>query len=402
MTLARLALPLCLVWASARARVPVQYVLTLEQTGGYASNLLLATDDPASTNTPAGLYRLEPSAALGLGLSPELHLSIHYIGELGVYRTLEGETELENSHTGTVALRWSADRWTVTTRALGSGYTFSAFDDDAHGRVALQLEGAVRLAAARLGLRAGVGGRFFTATSDSLQARRSDLEISTAPTVAWVSDFGLTVEIGYELLWRSSNEPVVDRPLHRPGASVLFRRGRFRASAAWATALRTDLNGELDAFHSVAAGAGVRLASWLELTAGYRVLAERADDSSQSFTAHEATLGFVLGFSGGTSALALSEPPPEEPRPTSTGIRFRTRRPGASRVAVVGDFNQWSPEAAPMSGPDADGWFEITLRIPSGRYEYQFWVDGSFVAPAGAGRTIRSDFGPSNGVLEVR
>jgi len=40
-------------------------------------------------------------------------------------------------------------------------------------------------------------------------------------------------------------------------------------------------------------------------------------------------------------------------------VRFRFTPSGSPRtVSVVGSFNGWSPEAAPMSDPDGDGTWE--------------------------------------------
>ena len=48
--------------------------------------------------------------------------------------------------------------------------------------------------------------------------------------------------------------------------------------------------------------------------------------------------------------------------------------PGAKSVAVVGDFNGWTP--TPLSDPDGDGIWTARISLPPGRYEYAFIVDG--------------------------
>jgi len=46
-------------------------------------------------------------------------------------------------------------------------------------------------------------------------------------------------------------------------------------------------------------------------------------------------------------------------------------------VAVVGDFNDWKPDATPMEGPDSKGVWRTRLRLPYGVYEYRFLVNGN-------------------------
>ncbi len=59
-----------------------------------------------------------------------------------------------------------------------------------------------------------------------------------------------------------------------------------------------------------------------------------------------------------------------------TLIHFSFRCPGAKSVALVGDFNDWSVTAHPMTrDPSGDLWV-ATLRLAPGRYEYKFFVNG--------------------------
>ena len=47
----------------------------------------------------------------------------------------------------------------------------------------------------------------------------------------------------------------------------------------------------------------------------------------------------------------------------------------AKHVSVIGDFNNWSPNAHPMKRHPDGGW---TAQIPltHGHHRYQYWVDG--------------------------
>jgi hypothetical protein len=50
----------------------------------------------------------------------------------------------------------------------------------------------------------------------------------------------------------------------------------------------------------------------------------------------------------------------------------------ASQVSVVGDFNEWSQSATPMTQA-RDGAWRATIDLPSGRcYEFRYRVDGQW------------------------
>lgn len=74
----------------------------------------------------------------------------------------------------------------------------------------------------------------------------------------------------------------------------------------------------------------------------------------------------------------------------------------ARHVSVVGDFNGWDPTATPMSqGVPASLW-EGSARIPSGRVEYAFVLDGkTWIPDPNAPLAPASEFGTRNSVLTV-
>jgi len=47
-----------------------------------------------------------------------------------------------------------------------------------------------------------------------------------------------------------------------------------------------------------------------------------------------------------------------------------------SEHAVVGTFNSWDASDLPMEGPDEEGFYTVTARIPTGEYAYKFLGDG--------------------------
>ncbi|NOX45034.1 MAG: hypothetical protein GXO72_04810 [Caldiserica bacterium] len=68
-----------------------------------------------------------------------------------------------------------------------------------------------------------------------------------------------------------------------------------------------------------------------------------------------------------------------EPLPAlaQEGTVFALAAPGAHKVEVVGDFSAWKP--IPLADPDGDGVWTLILKLPPGRYEYAFLVDGRWV-----------------------
>jgi len=82
-------------------------------------------------------------------------------------------------------------------------------------------------------------------------------------------------------------------------------------------------------------------------------------------------------------------------------VRFELSAPRASRVALVGSFNEWNPVATPLSRDPASGKWVVSLRLPPGRHVYAFVVDGDVTADPAAPRAADDDFGSTNSVVLV-
>jgi 1,4-alpha-glucan branching enzyme len=54
---------------------------------------------------------------------------------------------------------------------------------------------------------------------------------------------------------------------------------------------------------------------------------------------------------------------------------FFCTAPKATSVSLVGDFNEWKPEANPMRKMP-DGRWMIGMELHHGHHQYVFWVDG--------------------------
>lgn len=57
-------------------------------------------------------------------------------------------------------------------------------------------------------------------------------------------------------------------------------------------------------------------------------------------------------------------------------FRYKPNEP-AKTVYLAGTFNEWKPAALAMDGPDSDGQFSTRVKLPAGRHEYKFTIDGT-------------------------
>ena len=97
-----------------------------------------------------------------------------------------------------------------------------------------------------------------------------------------------------------------------------------------------------------------------------------------------------------TTALEQAEGPTDA-RP----VRLRLAAPASSRVAVVGDFNNWDPAATPLRRAGGGTWI-VELRLKPGRYHYTFLIDGRrWARDPSEPPAIESDFGAPVSVLTV-
>jgi len=87
---------------------------------------------------------------------------------------------------------------------------------------------------------------------------------------------------------------------------------------------------------------------------------------------------------------------------SSAPVTFVLRAPGATRVSVVGDFNNWDANATPMAhGGSGDLWV-LSVRLPPGVHLYSFVLDGSEWRPdPSAPLAADGSFGGHNSVVVV-
>jgi 1,4-alpha-glucan branching enzyme len=90
-----------------------------------------------------------------------------------------------------------------------------------------------------------------------------------------------------------------------------------------------------------------------------------------------------------------------ESGPREVVVRFSLSAPSAHTVEVAGDFNAWRPERSPLAQGTAGNWTG-SLKVPSGRHEYLFVIDGRrWVPDPSAAELVDDGFGGKNAVIEV-
>ena len=83
-------------------------------------------------------------------------------------------------------------------------------------------------------------------------------------------------------------------------------------------------------------------------------------------------------------------------------IRFTFQDPKADSVALIGTFNLWSPEQNVMHMDRKNGMWEVEVKLPAGRHEYSFLVDGRKAVPDPKATFTKDDgFGNRNSILIV-
>ena len=94
-------------------------------------------------------------------------------------------------------------------------------------------------------------------------------------------------------------------------------------------------------------------------------------------------------------------PTKEKVKKSSKGSKttFEFYAPESKEVQVVGTFNDWNPVS--LKKGDAGKW-GISIDLKPGRYEYRFYVDGTWQNEQKQCECIPNTFGSWNCILEVR
>lgn len=118
-------------------------------------------------------------------------------------------------------------------------------------------------------------------------------------------------------------------------------------------------------------------------------------------------IALALGAAGGVAWMktrGLARPNAAAPRLDAgpTAVTFVFRAPGASRVALVGDFNGWDPEATPLRRAALGDAWTAEVRLHDGLHVYAFVIDGREWSPdPSAPLAPESAYGRRNSVVVV-
>ncbi|HEU5219026.1 MAG TPA: isoamylase early set domain-containing protein [Gemmatimonadales bacterium] len=83
-------------------------------------------------------------------------------------------------------------------------------------------------------------------------------------------------------------------------------------------------------------------------------------------------------------------------------IRFTLSAEAASRVALVGDFNDWDPALTPLRRTSPAGEWSVTLPLLPGSYRFSFLLDGrTWQGDPSRPIALDPDFGTPTSVITV-
>jgi len=83
-------------------------------------------------------------------------------------------------------------------------------------------------------------------------------------------------------------------------------------------------------------------------------------------------------------------------------VHFELAAKPGSEVFVAGSFNDWDPKRYPMTMDIPQiGLFKVDLRLPEGRHEYKFVVNGEWRTDPNCPDWVLNQHGTANSVITV-
>jgi chromosome partitioning protein len=87
---------------------------------------------------------------------------------------------------------------------------------------------------------------------------------------------------------------------------------------------------------------------------------------------------------------------------TKDAVSFVTLYPRAAKVQIAGDFNNWQPEKTEMTKVGTSGVWQASLKLPPGKHQYRFVVDGRWQQDPYNEKCETNPFGGFNSVIDVK
>ncbi len=84
----------------------------------------------------------------------------------------------------------------------------------------------------------------------------------------------------------------------------------------------------------------------------------------------------------------------------SKSTEFKIHAPQARKVVLAGSFNNWDTNGF-AAKKDTRGNWSVKVSLKPGRYEYKFFVDGSWLNDPRSSSVFNS-FGTQNSVVEIK
>ncbi len=81
-------------------------------------------------------------------------------------------------------------------------------------------------------------------------------------------------------------------------------------------------------------------------------------------------------------------------------VEFTYYSPKATKVSLAGKFNDWNTKSLAMK-KNKDGFWNITIKLSPGRYEYKYFIDGAWAQDAAGSEKVLNSFGTYNNVIGV-
>jgi 1,4-alpha-glucan branching enzyme len=81
-------------------------------------------------------------------------------------------------------------------------------------------------------------------------------------------------------------------------------------------------------------------------------------------------------------------------------VEFTFHAPEAKKIFIAGAFNDWNTKSMPMK-KGKNGTWRVSIKLPPGRYEYKYLVDGVWAENPPGTDTAPNSFGTYNRVVSV-